>query len=272
MSENGKVVYVHDHSEAVLNSHRQRTAESSAAYLLPYIRHDMRILDIGCGPGTITIGLAQRVPQGEVIGVENLPEILEQARSIAAAEGVTNVKFELADLKALPYPDDSFDIVHSHQVLQHVDDPVSAFKEMRRVTKPGGYIATRETDFETMTWFPEVPGMRAAHDMYKKLAASRGCTPNAGRELKSWAIKAGFPAVNVACTAGTWCYSTPAVIQNFGSTWAERITGSSLGKGAIAGGFATQEELEDMAKAWREWSTKEDAWYGILHGEIVARK
>src|SRR5690349_2478762 len=152
-------VYTHGHHESVLRSHIWRTAENSAAYLLGSLKPHMKILDIGCGPGTITADLAERVPDGQVTGVDHAPGILEQARATAAGRGLTNVDFAVADVHALDYPDDTFCVVHAHQVLQHVGDPVQALREMRRVTKPGGFIAVRDADYAAMTWYPAVPGL-----------------------------------------------------------------------------------------------------------------
>src|ERR671927_364130 len=139
-------VYTHGHHESVLRSHTWRTAENSAAYLLGSLKPHMRILDIGCGPGTITADLAERVPDGHV----------------------TDVDFAVADVHALDYPDDTFCVVHAHQVLQHVGDPVQALREMRRVTKPGGFIAVRDADYAAMTWYPESAGMDDWPDLYPR--------------------------------------------------------------------------------------------------------
>jgi ubiquinone/menaquinone biosynthesis C-methylase UbiE len=120
----------------------------------------MHILDVGCGPGTITADLAKVVPEGHVIGIERSAEdVLQNARDEAAAQGITNVTYSIGDVLSLSFPDNSFDIVHAHQVLQHVSDPVLALKEMVRVAKPGGIVAARDTDFSAMTWYPESEGI-----------------------------------------------------------------------------------------------------------------
>ena len=139
-------VYTHGHHESVLRSHKWRTAENSAAYLLPHLAENARVLDVGCGPGTITAGLADRVPQGHVTGIDAGEEVIDQARAAfprAEARQQSNLDFATGDVYALDYPDDSFDVVHVHQVLQHLGDQVSALREMRRVTRPGGLVAVR---------------------------------------------------------------------------------------------------------------------------------
>ncbi|WP_234426158.1 class I SAM-dependent methyltransferase, partial [Streptomyces kebangsaanensis] len=152
-------VYTHGHHESVLRSHTWRTAANSAAYLLGSLEPRMRILDIGCGPGTITADLAELVPDGHVTGVDRAAGVLERARATAGERGLSNVDFAVADVHALEYPDDTFCVVHAHQVLQHVGDPVRALREMRRVTRPGGYVAVRDADYAAMTWYPRVPGL-----------------------------------------------------------------------------------------------------------------
>ena len=143
-------IYINGHQESVLRSHKRRTVENSAAYLLPHIKPGMRILDVGCGPGTITIDFARLVPYGHVVGVENSPEVLVEARAAAAAQGVSNIEFVVGDIHALDFPDGTFDIAHAHQVLQHINDQAGALREMKRVTKPGGLVATRESELSIL--------------------------------------------------------------------------------------------------------------------------
>ncbi|EGN99264.1 hypothetical protein SERLA73DRAFT_182180 [Serpula lacrymans var. lacrymans S7.3] len=263
--------YVHGHHESALRAHSWRTVANSAAYLQGSLKPDMKILDIGCGPGTITADLARLVPQGHVTGIEPVPDILNKARETAAEFGVSNVDFAVGDIHALDYPDDTFDVVHAHQVLQHIPHPVKALREMRRVTKPGGLVAARETDFKAMTWYPEVEGMGDFFTLYEKVARSLGGEPNAGRRVLSWALEAGYDRSSITCTAGTWCYATPKERAWWGGLWAERVVSSSFAKHAVNGGFATEADLEKYSKVWQEWSGKEDGWFALLHGELLCQ-
>src|SRR5262250_1908224 len=101
--------YTHGHAPATLQQHAQRTADEAAAFLLPHLRPGMRLLDVGCGPGSITRGLAQRLAPGEVVGLDLSRETLAAARADAAARGLTNLTYAEGSVYELPFPDASFD-------------------------------------------------------------------------------------------------------------------------------------------------------------------
>jgi len=263
-------VYTHGHHESVLRSHTWRTAANSAAYLLGSLEPRMRILDIGCGPGTITADLAALVPDGQVTGVDRAPDILDLARATAAERGLRNVGFAVADVHALDHPDDTFCVVHAHQVLQHVGDPVQALREMYRVTRPGGLVAVRDSDYAAMAWYPRSRGMDDWLGLYRRVARANGGEPDAGRRLKSWALAAGFEDIDAS--SSTWCYSTPGERAWWSGLWADRTVASAYADRAVEGGHGTAEQLHAVAQAWREWGRQEDAWFSVLHGEILCRK
>ncbi|MFE0965392.1 methyltransferase domain-containing protein [Streptomyces fungicidicus] len=263
-------VYTHGHHESVLRSHSWRTAENSAAYLLGVLKPHMRILDVGCGPGTITADLAGLVPAGHVTGLDREPGILERARAVAAERGLANTDFTVGDVHALDFPDDTFCVVHAHQVLQHVGDPVRALREMRRVTRPGGFVAVRDSDYAAMTWYPPSPGMDDWLGLYRRVARANGGEPDAGRRLRSWALAAGF--TDVTATSATWTFSTPGERAWWSGLWADRTVASAYAERAVDGGHATRERLRAVAEAWREWGARDDGWFAVLHGEVLCRE
>ncbi|MGI5479829.1 methyltransferase domain-containing protein [Streptomyces lavendofoliae] len=263
-------VYTHGHHESVLRSHRWRTAGNSAAYLLGEVRPGLEVLDVGCGPGTITADLAALVgPDGRVTAVDAAAGVLEQARATTRERGLDNVRFAVADVHALDFPDDSFDIVHAHQVLQHVGDPVRALREMRRVCRPGGVVAARDSDYAAFAWYPVVPVLDEWLELYRRVARANGGEPDAGRRLLSWARRAGF--TDVTATAAAWCFATPEERAWWSGLWAERTTASQYARLAVDGGHATERQLTAIAEGWREWGRHEDGWFLVPHGEVLCR-
>ena len=198
-------VYTHGHDDSVLRSHRWRTAENSAGYLLPHLAAGQRLLDVGCGPGTITVDLARRVAPGQVVGLDREDEPLREARTHAASAELGNATFQVADLYRLPCPNDGFDVVHAHQVLQHLRDPVAALVEMRRVCRPGGWVAARDADYTAMTWYPPDPRLDRWLELYQQVTRGNAAEPDAGRRLMSWAQQAGLG--DVVGSPSVWCFA-----------------------------------------------------------------
>src|SRR5262249_32251942 len=211
--------YTHGHHESVLRSHTWRTAENSAAYLLPELRSGFALLDVGCGPGTITVDLARHVAPGRCIGIDRASEVIEQARAHAAEKGAA-VEFSSADIHALPFADASFDVVHAHQVLQHLVDPVRALRELRRVLKPGGLLAARDSDYSCFSWAPLDARLERWLSLYRAVCRRNQAEPDAGRFLKGWALRAGFESITTS--SSTWTYADPDSCAWWGRLWADR--------------------------------------------------
>ncbi len=260
--------YTHGHHEAVLRSHRWRTVDNSAAYLIPSLVPGASVLDVGCGPGTITLDLGGRVAPGRVLGIDAAEPVIELARAEQADRRIRNVEFRTADVYALDIDDDTFDVVHAHQVLQHLADPVAALREMRRVCKPGGVVAARDGDYTAMTWYPADPVLDRWLEIYRVVARANDGEPDAGRFLLAWAHAAGF--TDVQCSATAWCYASPEERAWWGELWADRMTKSAVGDQAVEIGASTREELHAIADAWRRWAAHPDGWFAVLSGEILA--
>ena len=261
--------YTHGHSAAVLSAHSRRGAADSAAYLLAHLRAGMDLLDVGCGPASITADLTERVAPGRVVALDAAAGALEAARATLRERRLSEqVEVTSGDVMALPFEDASFDVVHAHQVLQHLADPVGALAEMRRVTRPGGMVAVRDAVYSAMTWFPEPAGMEQWRSVYMATARANGGEPDAGSRLLSWARAAGF--ADASASASTWCYATPADRAWQSQTWAQRCL-TSFGPRAVELGLADRADLETMAQAWRQWGDSEDAWFVVVHGEVLAR-
>jgi ubiquinone/menaquinone biosynthesis C-methylase UbiE len=256
-------VPVYDKMGAIFSS---RTVAKCCAYLQPHIKSTSRILDVGCGPGSITIDLARLVPQGHVVGVDISPESVAQARSLAQSQGVTNVEFMQSDAHAIrALGDESFDIVHSHMVLMHLSDPVAALREMRRLVRTGGIVAAR--DSATTIIVPEKPALAKQKQIYDRISSDRGAHIDGGKYTHGWAHEAGFAWDKIETSCGAWEYSGAAGRRAFaeGAKNSMRVI-------AVGGGYATDAEIDEIGVGWEEWADNEDARFMSLDGQILCFK
>jgi ubiquinone/menaquinone biosynthesis C-methylase UbiE len=270
MPNPSRETYSHGHHDSVLRSHRWRTAENSAAYLLPWLKPADRLLDVGVGPGTITVDFAERLTDGSVVGIDSAPTAVSATRTLAAEQGVENLSVSVGDVYDLQFPDASFEVVHAHQVLQHLSDPAAALREMGRVCVPGGLVAARDADYAAMIWHPSSAALTRWLELYRQAARANGGEPDAGRRLLSWARTAGFS--DVEASASAWCFATSADVAWWSETWAARLNQSDFGQQAVEHDLTNLTEIAQLAEAWLEWGRLPDAWFSILHAEILCRR
>jgi ubiquinone/menaquinone biosynthesis C-methylase UbiE len=262
--------YTHGHAPATVRQHGQRTAEEAAAFLLPDLHPGMRLLDVGCGPGSITRGLAERLAPGQVIGLDLSSETLAAARQDAVARGLTNLRYEAGSVYDLPFPDASFDVVFAHQVLQHLREPGTALREMLRVARVGGLIAVRDVDWGTASYWPADPWIDRFVEVHLKTWYRNGGEPRMGRTLR--ALFNAAAVADLKITASLWCYATPAETGEWGESYAERLLTSPMGGRAVEYGYASRSDLEAMAAAFRAWAVHPDAFWAFIHVAALARK
>jgi len=248
--------YTHGHQESVLRSHRWRTAENSCGYLLPHLRADMTMLDVGCGPGTITADLATRVPT--ITGIDPSASVIAEAR-----RDFPDLDVRVGDVFS---ETGHYDVVHAHQVLQHLADPIGA---LRRMGELGDLVAVRESDYTWFQWSPAAPALERWRDVYLAVTRRNDAEAHAGRFLLAWAHAAGFTDVTYTCT--NWTFATPEDRAFWCGMWADRCVDSSFAQQAVDYGISTTDEMASLATAWREWAKDDDAVFVVPHGEILAR-
>ena len=262
--------YTHGHAPATVRQHGRRTAEEAAAFLLPSLRPGMRLLDVGCGPGSITRGLAQRLAPGEVVGLDLSRETLAAAREDAAARGLTNLTYTEGSVYALPFPDQSFDVAYAHQVSQHLREPAAALREMLRVLRPGGLAAVRDVDWGTAAYWPRDPRLDRWIELHRDAWYRNGGEPLMGRQLRALFNAVGVDDLEV--TAAVWCYTTPDDTIAWGDAYADRLLTSPMGGRLVEYGLVTRAELEGMAEAFRAWARHPDALWSFIHVAALGRK
>ncbi|KAF7190610.1 putative methyltransferase C1B3.06c [Pseudocercospora fuligena] len=270
--------YVPGYKQEHIRPHAWRTAKNSAAYLLPKLQEmsskkpDLQLLDCGAGPGTVSASFAKLIPQGTVVATDLSEEIIIRAKDFASAEGITNMRFQAASIYELPFEDNSFDIVHAHQVLIHLDEPPAALKEMLRVCKPGGIVASR--DFTgSDSYYPQSDLIEASRKLSKAVGKASGRTENIGVRLVSLAMQAGVSRSNIQASMSSWCYSTPEERDMWGGSMRDRLRSGGMRKTALEQNLGwTEKDMDDMANAWQEWIDAEDGVWGLMNGEVNITK
>src|SRR6266568_4159110 len=239
--------YTHGHAPAVVRHHAKRTAEEAAAFLLPELQPGMRLLDVGCGPGSITRGLAEIVAPGQVIGLDMSSETLDAARRDAA-----------------------FDAAYAHQVFQHLREREVALREMLRVLRPGGLIAVRDVDWGTVAYWPRDPWIDRFIEVHERTWHQNGGEPQMGRQLRALFNGAGIADVRI--TASVWCYATRGETTEWGQSYADRLVSSPMGDRPVEYGYASREDIQAMASALRAWGSHPDALWAFIHTAALGRK
>ena len=259
--------YIMGYSEAFVGLLRRRSAELNAAYLLPHLKPGHRVLDFGCGPGTISVGLARAVEPGELHGIDMEASQIEIARAAAVAGGHDNAVFHTGQVTDLPFADDTFDVAHCHAVLQHVPDTQGTLAEVKRVLKPGGVIASREGFIGSSFLEPEAEG---GWELVSKLIRARGGHPHIGKELKRVFLEAGFVDVTVNATFES--YSTPADIRYLHEFINDWFLSPEIIGAAIEYGLASRQQFDDWQLTLHRWKSTPSAFAALAWGEAIARK
>ncbi|MYC29515.1 MAG: methyltransferase domain-containing protein [Chloroflexi bacterium] len=262
--------YTMGFSDEFMEIYRRYTAETSAAYLLPHLRPGLRVLDFGCGPGAISVGLAKAVDPGELHGVDMEESQIDLARRVAKTAAQANAFFHVGDVTALDFEDNSFDLAHCHNVLMHVPDTRAVLDEVKRVLKPGGLLACREMISASSFTHPDYGVIRKAWDMFEDLLMADDAHPQMGKDMKGHLMEAGFE--NLRMTASFDIYSTPKdrdFIYGLALQW---FLSPEITEAAIKYGASSQELCDEIATAYMRWKEEPGAFCAVAFGEVIANK
>ncbi|KAJ8068477.1 hypothetical protein OCU04_004031 [Sclerotinia nivalis] len=251
------------YSPAVVDRHSLRRASTCCSYFLPHLTPTSRILDLGCGPGSITTDIASLIPEGSITGLDAGSSVIEIANGKANELGLKNCKFQVGDVMKLPFEDETFDVVYTHQLLIHLPDPVGAIREMRRVCKVGGLVACRESDMGDAVFYPSTSGLKRSVEIMEAMIKEKGSEPHAGKFLGKWARDAGFEEEKVV-------ESYSYLMQ---PSWKNSLMTGDIGENAVRlEVVGSKEEVEDMIGEWDTWEKTEGCWWKTGCGEVVCWK
>ena len=262
--------YTMGYSDVILETQLRATAETSAAFLLPDLRPGLRLLDFGCGPGTISVGLAKAVAPGEMHGVDMDEAQIDIARSITASQGQSNAIFHVGDITDLEFEDSFFDVAHCRSVLMHVPNTAAVLSEVKRVLKPGGIIACREMICESAFTYPEFGIMRRSWDMFEDLVVADDGHPQMGKELKGRLLEAGF--ADIRMSASYSLYSSPESIASIYRLISQWLLSPEIAEAAIKYGAASKSLVNDLQAAYDRWKDHPGALFAFAYGEAIGRK
>ncbi len=201
------------------------------------------VLEAGCGVGAQTKIIAPKNPDSKFISVDISQESIVEAKKISDSWGITNVEFEQADVFNLPFKDEVFDSAIVCFVLEHVNKPVAALKELIRVVKRGGTIMAIEGDHGSAYLHPDSQYALQAIQCLVQLQKQHGGNGNIGRELYPLFTSVGLQDVNVTPRVVYADASRPQLVEGFTkNTFTAMIEG--IGEEAIQQGLITKEAFE----------------------------
>ena len=263
--------YTIGHGEDVSRRLSRRNLEKDAAYILSHLEPGMRVLDVGCGPGSISVGLAAAVSPGEFHGIDMSQSQIDFATSTAQENGLSNAQFQVADVIALPFPDNHFDVVHCSAVLMHVPDTQSALTEILRVLRSGGIFGANEPTGVSFIE-PDIGNSTRLAEVFSAVLASNGGHPNIGKELKGKMFDAGFVDIEATGMVESFCRPSDPGEPTLFDSIKELILGPIISGRAIDLGIATQAEFDQWNKDFLVWQDSPGVFCGVIYGQIVGRK
>ena len=262
--------YTMGYSDEFQQMLRRRSAQTNAAYLLPHLKPGMKVLDFGCGPGTISVGLAKAVEPGELHGIDMEASQIEIARAAASAGGHDNMVLRTGDVTGLPFADDYFDVAHGHAVLNHVPDTRAVLAEVKRVLKPGGLLASRELICDSSFLEPPSGGLSGGWDTFSNLLAANGGHPQMGKQLKRVFLEAGYNDIRTGLTFEYFGSAEDvAFYHGFASNW---FCSATTIDAAVKHGLATREQFDGWREALARWREEPGAIAALAWGEALGRK
>jgi ubiquinone/menaquinone biosynthesis C-methylase UbiE len=260
----------HGVTPGLRQDYEKRTADQQAAFVLPYLHPGMRLLDVGCGPGTITLGLAQAVAPGRVTGIDHDSTHIETAQALAAERGLTNVSFQTGSVLSLPFDDGSFDAAFENNVFTHLaQNAVPAAREVYRVLKPGGFFAVRDVDVDSVVWGHRTDALKQLDRLFIAWHQSRGSYITLGKRLPAILREAGFANTIKSVSADT--KGDPQAVRSHAEITLSLLDGP-FGRAIVEHAWADQTMLERLKESMRAWGEHPDAFFANVHVEVIGWK
>lgn len=259
----GSEKYIHGYGDWTREWMTRRTLAGQLPFLLPHLRPGLSAVDCGCGPGSITTDLAERVAPGRAVGVDIEPRQIATAKELAAARGVGNVTFQVASAYELPFDAASFDVAVACFVIEHLSEPVRALRELRRVLRPGGVAAIKDPYYAATRIEPTTPLVDRAFELIGEVAVRSGASYGYAPRLRAMLLEAGFgrAVAGASVDASGSEVETPVPA----SVMIHQLQEPQFRAAAVGEALATESELDEMVEACRRWAGRPDAFFFLVH-------
>ena len=250
----------------------RRNAGDYADFVLPEIGPQDRVLDVGCGAGSITLGLARVAQHTLGIDLADADETFDDARAYAAEHGIDNVEFRVGSIYDLHQADGSVDVCTMFAMLETLDDPLAGLAEVRRVLRPGGLVGASSIEYGGLLLHgPDVPLLRRFYELRLGLWEAQGDVhPYRGRELRGLLLAAGF--TDVVATTAYLSYGTEERVRTFGEGRAADCRDEWFVEGLTERGLADREEIVGLERAWLRWAESPKAFAAFSWGRATGRR
>lgn len=233
------------------------------------LRPNLRVLDAGCGSGAVTRKISRLVYPETVVGMDIDPIFIEQAGKDAVNRGIENIQFDLGNIDSMDYEEESFDLSYCRLVLMHVSDPVRSVKEMRRVTRSGGYVAVSDVEDDLMTAYPDTPISWDVWKKYGEYVARKGMDRHIGRQLYSILTRAGLESVSIHPMPLFATAADREALRSLVSVGSGILL--SAKEGMISGGYTSEEEF-DSAIEELDQSTEDEGGFRMACSFLAVGK
>jgi SAM-dependent methyltransferase len=249
---------------------RSRGATEYADFVLPSIDSGDRVIDVGCGPGSITVGLAQVA--GNVTGIDVDEAEFADARAFGAKHGIDNLEFLEGSIYDLGLADASVDVCTLFSMMETLDDPLAGLAEVRRVVRPGGLVAASSIEYGGLVLHGrDGPLLRRFYELRLQLWEAQGDVHfYRGRELRGLLLASGFD--NVEASLRSFSYGTEERVRTFGLGRAADCRDEWYVEGLLKHGLAERAEIDALEQAWIRWAESPDSFAAFAWGRAVGRR
>jgi len=245
-----------------------RTLANSHPSLLDLLSPGMSVLDVGCGPGTLTAEMAVLVAPGQVMGMDVNPEMIRLAEASVPSTGTPNLTFYTADIRTSEWSE-RFDLANAARVLQWLPDPVVAVRRMAKAVAPGALVVLLDYDHTRARWAGEPDAWARFFSAFLAWRAGAGLDNAITRQLPAVARSAGLGDVELRPQVTSVRAGEPDFFRVAGA-W--RMIAESRGRQMVAASYVTERQRRAALDALTDWMQGADASHTVHEVCVVARR